>query len=148
MICQRYHPKLGSAVFWDTSVVHLLLCCWQNDRCLTDGKRATSARSFLPNRNVQASVHSGTGIGSAVRGAKSLQQPVCCTAAVNSVTTTTAVNAQLPTPAVKPQQPVVTPSTCTSTPATHHTGELLGVLKLSMTAKHHCISRACKKRRH
>jgi len=118
----------------------LLLCRWQNastnDRCLTDGRRATSTRSFLPNRSVQASVHNGTGttLGNAVRGTKPsvlpLQQTVCCTSAVSSVTTTSTVNAQLPTPGVKPQQPSVAPSVCSNTPATQHTGQLLGVLKL------------------
>jgi len=138
-IYRSYHPRLSGEVFGGGhSVVHLLLCCWQNastnGRCLTDGRRATSTRSFLPNHSVQASVVNGTGtsVGSAVHSTKPsvlpLHQPVCCASAVSSVTTTSTVNTQLPTPAVKPQQPSVAPSICTSTPATRHTGQLLGIL--------------------
>lgn len=123
-----------------SSIVDLLLFCSQNastsDRCLADGKRATSTRSFLPNHNGQPSVHIGIGVSNVAHGTKSsvlpLKQPVHSISTSNSVTTTYAVKPRLPTPVIKPLVPNVTTSTYNSTPATHHTGQLLVILKTSL----------------
>jgi len=94
---------------------------------------ATPTRSFLPNHSVQPPVHSAAGLGmkSNVLPVQKLQ-PVNSSNAVKSVvTTSSAVRPQLTAVAVA-VKPLLTTSTCTSTPAatTHHTGQLIGLLNL------------------
>lgn len=102
----------------------LLLLCLQsnsaNERCRTDAKLATSARSLLPNGSVQTSVYSGTGVSG---GTKPSVSPV------TSVTAVCTVKTQLPTVVIKQLLPSVVTPTSTGTKTLQHNGELLVMLK-------------------
>ena len=84
----------------------------------------------MTNRNAQAYVHSGNGLTTVVHSTKSLQQPVPCTHAVNSVTTSSTAKTQLPRVSIKPLLPSVTASTYNRTSVTCQNGELLVISAL------------------